>query len=225
MSQEHRSAALVVVGPAFTTCVRECSHQVGGWGHILQPHNMSSTFCWTIWFITFRAVSRWLSPWRPGCAILGLTSTQNTWKSCSKQGGGGEEREQHTTHTARRQHTLPAPFSGQCTRWTAGQWAARTPLLAASKSGRSTRSNTRTTCPTWLRIASATDTALDATRPWAQVNTHIQRGHRTAPHSVSVRQLQIRHEQFKQQSMQHAPLQRRPCLQYINRPRALTVHC
>ena len=31
MSQEHRSATLVVVGAAFTTRVRWCSHQVGGW--------------------------------------------------------------------------------------------------------------------------------------------------------------------------------------------------
>ena len=69
------------VNPSYQVGGANPFHQVG---RASLPHRTCSTFCWTIWFITFREVSRWLSPWRPGCAILGLTSTQNTCRSFGK---------------------------------------------------------------------------------------------------------------------------------------------
>ena len=176
--------------------------QVDGWRHPSHPHNTRSTFCWMIWFITFRAVSRWLSPWRPGWAILGLTSTQNTWKSCSKQGGGRGEREQHTTLYAA--CTLPALFSAPCTYRTAGQVSnPHTTTSSVSKSGRSTHSNTRTT-----KHTSATDTALSTGHPPVGTGQYTQHDI-----SVSVKRLQVHHEQLNNSRwMWHAPLQRQPCL-------------
>ena len=105
------------VNPSYQVGGANPFHQVG---RASLPHRTCSTFCWTIWFITFREVSRWLSPWRPGCAILGLTSTQNTCRSfgkhmfCDRGGATSHHAPQYKQAASTRPQCTASNAAGLC---------------------------------------------------------------------------------------------------------------